>query len=248
MKRHEKINNIFDVKDKRIALVTGGNRGIGFETCRQLAQVGMTVLLTARDSTKGMSSTKRLMEEGLDVVFLHLDVSNNNNINSVAEEVEQRFGRLDVLVNNAAILYDSWQSAVNADLEIVNQALKTNLYGPWHMCKVFIPLMRKNGYGRIVNVSSGAGSLYAMGGGAPAYGISKAALNALTRKLASELLGTGILVNAVDPGWVATDMGGSGGRPMQDGARGIVWAATLPSDKKGSLTGGFFYDGKPEPW
>src|SRR3712207_5524170 len=132
MKKHEKINNIFDKKDKRVALVTGGNRGIGFETCRQLAQVGMTVLLTARDSTRGMSSTKRLMEEGLDVVFLQLDVSNNNNINSVAEEVDQRFGRLDVLVNNAAILYDSWQSAVNADLEIVNQALKTNLYGPWH--------------------------------------------------------------------------------------------------------------------
>jgi NAD(P)-dependent dehydrogenase (short-subunit alcohol dehydrogenase family) len=248
MKNNEKIKNSFQAKDKRIALVTGGNRGIGFESCRQLAEMGMTVLLTARDMTKGMLSTKRLLDEGLDVDFLKLDVSNKDDINGVAGEVEQRFGRLDVLVNNAAILYDAWQHAVDADLEMVNQALKTNLYGPWQMCKAFIPLMRKNGYGRIVNVSSGAGSLHSMGGGAPAYGISKVALNALTRKLASELLGTGILVNAVDPGWVATDMGGSGGRPVQDGARGIVWAATLPSDTEGSLTGGFFYDGKPEPW
>ena len=127
----------------------------------------------------------------------------------------------------------------------MGKALATNLYGPWLLCQAFIPLMKGNGYGRIVNVSSGAGSLHYMGGGTPAYGISKAALNALTIKLASELSGTGILVNSVDPGWVATDMGGRGGRPVEEGAKGIVWAATLPDN---GPSGGFFYDGKPEPW
>ena len=164
---------------------------------------------------------------------------------SIFDKIEQQFGRLDILINNAAILYDTDQSAINADLEKVSKALTTNLYGPWLMCQAFIPLMVKNGYGRIVNVSSGAGSLHYMEGGTPAYGISKAALNALTKKLASELRGTNILVNSVDPGWVATDMGGHGGRPVKDGAKGIVWAATLPDN---GPSGGFFYDGKPEPW
>ena len=161
----------------------------------------------------------------------------------------QQFTRLDVLVNNAAILYDTWQQhAINADLEVVNQAIITNLFGSWRLSQVFVPIMKRNKYGRIVNVSSGAGSLHYMGssgGGTPAYSVSKAALNALTRILAAELCGTGILVNSVDPGWVATDMGGSGGRPVEDGAKGIVWAATLPDN---GPTGGFFFDGKPVPW
>jgi NAD(P)-dependent dehydrogenase (short-subunit alcohol dehydrogenase family) len=181
----------------------------------------------------------------LDVAFYQLDVTDKNNIQVVFEIIGRFYGRLDILVNNAAILYDSYQSAVNADLEVVSKALSTNLYGSWLMCQAVIPLMKKNGYGRIVNVSSGAGSLHYMEGGAPAYGISKVALNALTRKLASELRGTGILVNSIDPGWVATDMGGHGGRPVEDGAKGIVWAATLPNN---GPSGGFFYDGRPEPW
>lgn len=231
--------------DKKIALVTGANRGIGFETCRQLSQLGLTVLLTARDNAKGEGAIKQLEDERLDVTFYQLDVSNKNNIKHVSEKISQQFGRLDILVNNAAILYDTTQYAINADLEMVGKALTTNLYGPWLLCQAFIPLMKKNGYGRIVNVSSGAGSLHYMDGGTPAYGISKVALNALTRKLASELSGTGILVNSVDPGWVATDMGGRGGRPVGEGAKGIVWAATLPDN---GPSGGFFYDGKPELW
>jgi NAD(P)-dependent dehydrogenase (short-subunit alcohol dehydrogenase family) len=123
--------------------------------------------------------------------------------------------------------------------------LTTNLYGPWLLCQAFIPLMEKNRYGRVVNVSSGAASLHYMEGGTPAYGISKVALNALTRKLASELEGRNVLVNSIDPGWVATDMGGRGGRPVEEGCRGIVWAATLPNN---GPSGGFFYDGKPELW
>ena len=231
--------------NKKIALVTGANRGIGFETCKQLSELGLTVLLTSRDITKGEIATKHLTDNGLDVTFYQLDVTNKNNIQIVFEKIGRYYGRLDIMVNNAAILYDSYQSAVNADLEVVSKALSTNLYGPWLMCQAVIPLMIKNGYGRIVNVSSGAGSLHYMEGGAPAYGISKVALNALTRKLASELRGTGILVNSIDPGWVATDMGGHGGRPVEDGAKGIIWAATLPNN---GPSGGFFYDGRPEPW
>jgi NAD(P)-dependent dehydrogenase (short-subunit alcohol dehydrogenase family) len=229
----------------RIALVTGANRGLGFETCRQLAQLGLTVILSARDLTKCEVAAKQLIERGLDVIFYELDVLNQSHMNRIIRQIEQRFGRLDVLVNNAAILYDTWQSAVNAELEIVNQALASNLFGPWKLSQLCIPLMKRNNYGRIVNVSSGAGSLHYMGSGSPAYSISKAALNAFSRILAADLHGTGILVNSVDPGWVATDMGGRGGRPVEDGAKGIVWAATLPDN---GPSGGFFFDGKHAPW
>jgi NAD(P)-dependent dehydrogenase (short-subunit alcohol dehydrogenase family) len=239
------INNQ-DNDKKRIALVTGANRGIGFEVCRQLAQLSnMFVILTARNFEKGQSATRLLKDKGMDISFYQLDVSNNTDIKNIALQIEQQYGRLDVLVNNAAILYDSWQEAINADLQVVNRALETNLFGPWRLCQVFIPLLKKNKYGRIVNVSSGAGSLHYMQGGAPAYGISKVALDALTRKLAFELKRNGILVNSGDPGWVAIDMGGQGGRPVKEGANGIVWAATLPED---GPTGGFFYDGRPEEW
>jgi NAD(P)-dependent dehydrogenase (short-subunit alcohol dehydrogenase family) len=232
---------------KKIALVTGANKGLGFETCLQLAQIGLTVILTARDLIKGQVAAKQLADRGLDILFYQLDVSNQSNISRIAQQVEQQFGRLDVLVNNAAILYDTWQRAADADLEVIGQALTTNLFGPWRLSQVCIPIMRRNKYGRIVNVSSGAGSLHYMGACTPAYSVSKAALNAFTRILAAELtaVDTGILVNSVDPGWVATDMGGRGGRPVEEGAKGIVWAATLPDN---GPTGGFFFDGKQAPW
>ncbi|MGE5634349.1 MAG: SDR family oxidoreductase [Deltaproteobacteria bacterium] len=231
--------------EKRICLVSGGNRGLGFETCHQLALLGHTVILTARNLTKGKIAAKQLTDKGFDIIFYQMDVTNQNSIDDVYDKIIQSYGRLDVLVNNAAILYDTWQSAIDADFEIVNQAFVTNLLGPWRLSKRFIPIMKKNRYGRIVNVSSLAGSLHFMGKGAPAYSISKTALNALTRKLAAELLGTGILVNSIDPGWVATDMGGSGGRPVEEGVKGIVWASTLPDD---GPTGGFFSEGKPVEW
>jgi NAD(P)-dependent dehydrogenase (short-subunit alcohol dehydrogenase family) len=196
--------------EKKIALVTGGNRGLGFETCRQLAQLGLTVVLSARDTTKGEIAAKQLIDRGLDVVFHQLDVSEQSHIDRIVYQVEQQFGRIDVLVNNAAILYDTWQSAIDADLDTVNQAIRTNLFGPWRLSQKCIPIMKRNKYGRIVNVSSGAGSLHYMTGGTPAYSVSKVALNALTRIMAAELLGTNILINTIDPGWVATDMGGHG--------------------------------------
>ena len=215
---------------KKIALVTGANRGLGFETCRQLARLGLTVILSARDFTKGEVAAKQLVERGLDVIFYELDVLNQSHMNRITHQIEQRFGRLDVLVNNAAILYDTWQSTLNANLDVVNQALTTNLFGPWRLSQLCIPLMKRNNYGRIVNVSSGAGSLHYMGSGSPAYSVSKAALNAFSCIFAADLHGTGILVNSVGPGWVATDMGGRGGRPVGDGAKGIVWARTLPDN------------------
>ena len=223
-----------------VALVTGGNRGIGREVCRQLAARGHTVILTARSAEDAADAAWPI---GADP--LQLDVTDAGSVANARREVEARYGHLDVLVNNAAILYDTWQRAATADLAVVREAAETNLYGPWLMVAEFLPLLRRSAHPRIVNVSSEAGSLAGMGGGTPAYTASKVALNALTRMLAAELRSDGILVNAVCPGWVATDMGGGGGRPVADGAASVVWAAVLPDS---GPTGGFFRDGKPLPW
>lgn len=230
---------------QQIAIVTGANRGIGLEVVRQLAQKGMTVILGSRDLPRGETAAAELIEQGFAVFPRQLDVTDIGSITQLAAEVEQAFGRLDVLVNNAGILYDTWQQPSTADLETVQEAISTNTLGPWRMCKAFVPLLRRSQHGRIINVSSGAGSITTMGNSTPAYSVSKSALNAFTRTLAAELKGTGILVNAICPGWVATDMGGAGGRPVADGAASVVWAALLPD---GGPTGGFFRDGKPIPW
>jgi NAD(P)-dependent dehydrogenase (short-subunit alcohol dehydrogenase family) len=226
----------------RVALVTGGNRGIGFEVCRQLAGKGFMVLLGARDVRKGRAAAARL--PGV-VESVELDVAHPDHAAQLAQRVQQDHGHIDVLVNNAGIHYDSDETATTADWKIVREAFEVNLFGAWRLAQAIAPMMRTARYGRIVNVSSQAGSLSTMSGGTPAYSTSKAALNALTRVLAGELAGTGVLVNSVCPGWVATDMGGSGGRPVAEGAAGIVWAATLPDN---GPTGGFFRDGKPLPW
>jgi NAD(P)-dependent dehydrogenase (short-subunit alcohol dehydrogenase family) len=228
-----------------IAVVTGANRGIGLEVVRQLARQGMTVILGARDLDKGRTAAESLSDEGLNVLPYQLDVTDPASIDRLATQLKEKFGHVDVLVNNAGILYDTWESASNANLETVYEALETNLFGPWRMSQAFLPLLSQSQHGRIVNVSSGAGSLASMGNSTPAYGTSKAALNAFTRQLAAELKDTGILVNAVCPGWVATEMGGAGGRPIEDGAASVVWAALLADD---GPTGGFFRDGKPLPW
>ncbi len=233
------------MNNKTIALVTGGNRGIGLDVCRQLAQQGFTVLLTARDIAKGKAAATQLERAGIGVLPRQLDVADLASIDSLRQQVEHEFGRLDVLVNNAAILYDPQNRAETVDLAIVQEALETNTYGAWRMCQAFLPLLRRSRHGRVVNVSSEAGSLASMGAGTPAYNVSKVALNALTRMLAAEVGKDGILVNAICPGWVATEMGGAGGRPVADGAAGIVWAATLPDS---GPTGGFFRDGKPLAW
>jgi len=227
----------------RVALVTGANRGMGLETCRQLAVRGYAVVLGTRDLRRGEEAAKGLAGEGLPVIARRCDVTDDLVVDRLRAEVEEEFGRLDALVNNAGV-YPGGRAA-GIDLDVVREALEINTVGPWRMCEAFVPLMLKNRYGRIVNVSTGYASLAKMGAGVPAYKVSKAALNAFTRVLAAELRGTGILVNAVDPGWVATEMGGWGGRPVEEGSAGAVWAATLPDD---GPTGGFFYDGEPGEW
>jgi NAD(P)-dependent dehydrogenase (short-subunit alcohol dehydrogenase family) len=229
----------------RIALVTGANRGIGLELVRQLAERGFTTVLGSRDPEKGRAAADGLAAEGIVVEARRLDVDDANSVGEVAAELDSEHGRLDVLVNNAGVLYDTWQRGVDADLDVVRQALETNLLGAWRTTQACLPLLRRSSHGRIVNVSSGSGSLAGMGVGTPAYSVSKAALNALTRILAAELRSDGILVNSVCPGWVATDMGGPGGRPVEQGAASVMWAVLLPDD---GPTGGFFRDGRPVDW
>lgn len=225
-----------------IALVTGSSRGIGREVCRQLAGLGYTVLVTARSADDAAALAAEL---GPDAGSIALDVTSDADVARAAATVTDRYGVLDVLVNNAAVTYDTWQRATDADLDVVRGAAETNLYGAWRLTQALLPPLRASRHPRIVNVSSEAGSLAGMGGGTPAYTVSKVALNALTRMLAAELRRDRILVNAVCPGWVDTDMGGPGGRPVAAGAASVVWAATLPDD---GPTGGFFRDGRPLPW
>jgi NAD(P)-dependent dehydrogenase (short-subunit alcohol dehydrogenase family) len=229
-----------------LALVTGANRGVGFEVCRLLATRGFVVLLTARDAARAKAAAAKLRAAGK-VEALALDVADAGSIESAASHVGSHYGYLDVLINNAGINYDTWETAENADIDgTVIETIATNLLGPWRVCQSFLPLLRKSRAARIVNVSSESGSLASMAAGPPAYQVTKAALNAFTRTLAAELSSAGILVNAVCPGWVATDMGGAGApRSAGEGAAGILWAATLPDN---GPTGGFFRDGKPLPW
>jgi NAD(P)-dependent dehydrogenase (short-subunit alcohol dehydrogenase family) len=217
-----------------VALITGANRGIGLEVARQLAERGYTVVAGARDP----SAVPPLPG---DVRPVRLDVDDDASIAAVRAELDA----LDVLVNNAGIHWDPGVRVLSADLGVVREALETNTLGPWRLAIAFADLLRASAHGRLVNVSSGAGSLHGMGDGHPAYSISKAALNALTLMLADALRGDGVLVNAVCPGWVATDMGGPGGRPVSDGAASVVWAVTLPDD---GPTGGFFRDGRRIDW
>ena len=227
----------------RVALVSGGNRGIGLEVCRRLAKEGLTVILGSRDEERG-----RQAAEGLPggVAVRQLDVADASSVERLAASIENDFGRLDVLVNNAAISNDDGQSGAEADLDRVREALEANLFGAWRLCEAAIPHMRRERYGRIVNLSTGLAALEDMGGGSPGYRISKTSLNALTRILASELRGSGILVNAVNPGWVQTDMGGANAnRTVEEGADGVVWAATLPNN---GPTGGFFRDRRHVAW
>ena len=222
-----------------VALVTGGARGLGVEISRQLAQAGLQVWLTARSLERAAAGAESMRGDG-DVRAAQLDVSDPDSI----DRLVQRLDRLDVLVNNAAIDYDTDSTAAAADLERVRRALDTNLFGPWQLTQALLPYLRRSDHPRIVNVSSEGGSLGEMGGGLPAYRTSKLALNGLTRMLAAELGPDGILVNSVCPGWTATDMGG-GGRPVAEGARGVTWACLLDDD---GPSGGFFRDGHRLAW
>jgi NAD(P)-dependent dehydrogenase (short-subunit alcohol dehydrogenase family) len=231
--------------DPPVAVVTGANRGIGREVVRQLADRGFIVVLGSRDDARGREAAASLGGTDAGVIARALDVADDASVASAAAWVRSELGRCDVLVNNAAIDYDTDARATSADLERVRRAVETNLFGAWRMALTLLPLLRRSPHPRLVNVSSGGGSISGMGAGTPAYSVSKAALNALTRVLAAELRSDRVLVNAVCPGWVATDMGGAGGRSVADGARSVMWAALLDDD---GPTGGFFRDGRPVPW
>lgn len=237
----------------RLAIVTGGNRGLGFETCRQLAMQEVQVILTCRSVEKGEEATQRLKDAGHASIFHPLDVNDPESIQTLFEYVESKFGWLNILVNNAGVLLDSRQNpegseskTVSTPAEMVLETFRTNTLGAYQLSQWAMPLMRRAGYGRIVNVSSGMGQLSEMSGGFAAYRISKTALNAVTKIFSENASGSNVLVNSVCPGWVRTDMGGPGAqRTVEQGAETIVWAATLPED---GPSGGFFRDKKSIPW
>jgi NAD(P)-dependent dehydrogenase (short-subunit alcohol dehydrogenase family) len=229
---------------KRVALASGGNRGIGREVARQLAALDYDVVIGSRDLAKGEEVAREL---GENVTARQLDVTDEESIVRCVASIAEDPGRLDVLVNNAGVSGGGWStSALDVDLDEVRKTLETNLFGAWRLTEEVLPLMRKNGYGRIVNISSGMGQLSDMGGHSPAYRVSKTGLNVLTRMLTAELADENILVNSVCPGWVRTDMGTQAARrSVEEGADTPVWLATLPDD---GPRGGFFRDREPIPW
>jgi NAD(P)-dependent dehydrogenase (short-subunit alcohol dehydrogenase family) len=232
------------MRNQKTALVTGANRGIGFEVARQLARQGFRVFLGARNEKAGGAAAEKLREEG-EVIFLKIDISDANSIRAAAEELSRQSDRLDVLVNNAGILLDEDKSALTITPDIFETTLRTNTLGPWLVAQAFAPLLGKSQAPRIVNVSSGGGQLEdGADGWAPVYCVSKTALNGVTVQLAAAL--PKCAVNSVCPGWVRTEMGGEGAdRSVGEGAATIVWLATeAPHD----LTGKFVKDRKVIPW
>lgn len=230
----------------RVALVTGANRGIGLAIARGLAERGLLIALAARDRARTRHAIQSILDSGFRASSVVVDVSQPTTVNAAVSEVLAEYGRIDVLVNNAGIT-DGDQQPSSADPDLVREVLDVNVLGAWHCCSAVLPTMREAGYGRIVNLSSTLGSLHYMEAATePAYRVSKAGLNALTRVLAAELAGTGILVNSASPGWVASGMGGPRApRTVEQGADTPIWLATLPD---GGPTGGFFYDRKPLEW
>jgi NAD(P)-dependent dehydrogenase (short-subunit alcohol dehydrogenase family) len=253
-----------DIKvGKPSAIVTGANRGIGFETCRRLAMIGMRVFLACRDSVKGEAAAETLRKEkattggSLDVSFVKWDAEDPTSTSKLVADVTGLTSRIDVLVNNAGVMLDKpakaggVASALDCSPELFQRTLQINTLAPFVLIQHVLPHMLRQGHGRIVNVSSGMGQLLEMAGGWPAYRMSKTGLNAATRIFAAELSHLGpsaqdVLVNSCCPGWVKTDMGGpSATRTVEQGADTIVWLATLPT---GGPSGGFFRDRRPLAW
>jgi NAD(P)-dependent dehydrogenase (short-subunit alcohol dehydrogenase family) len=230
----------------KTAVVTGANRGIGLEVCRQLAVLGHRVILASRDEARGQAAAAGLGKTPEEVICHPLDVASLESVLRLRDLVAERYGAADVLVNNAAILTDRAGRVLEVPVEKFRENLETNTLGALMLCQAFVPLMLERGYGRVVNVSSDAGQVENMVDDMPAYRLSKIALNGLTLMLADRLRGTNVLVNAAHPGWVRTDMGGPHAAVgLEQGASGIVWLATLP---EGGPNGGLFHDGRPMPW
>jgi NAD(P)-dependent dehydrogenase (short-subunit alcohol dehydrogenase family) len=232
---------------KRIAIVTGGNRGLGREIARQLMKEDAFVVVGCRDQPKCDAALEALRREGANVDAFPLDVNDTKMVKRFVEHVTKQHGAPSILVNNAGVYPEATSSrVVDTGTSVWRETFETNLFGAVRMCREVMPLMKKLRYGRIVNISSGLGQLHQMGEGSPAYRVSKAALNALTKTLSAEAAPSGILVNSMSPGWVKTDMGGeSAPRSVEEGADTAVWLALLPSN---GPTGQFFRDRKPIPW
>jgi NAD(P)-dependent dehydrogenase (short-subunit alcohol dehydrogenase family) len=228
---------------KRTALVTGGNRGIGLAAARQLAEKGYAVLIGSRDPTDGEQASETLRRRGFDVSTLRIDLSDQTALDAAVREIEASGRSADVLINNAGVLHEKPLLELG-DGEIA-ESVAVHLTGPLRLLRSLAPKMVARGYGRVVNVSSGWGAFAEGMGGPGLYGVTKAALNALTVRLATELPPT-VKVNAMCPGWVRTRMGGDGAtRTPDEGADTAVWLATLPDD---GPTGGFFRDREPIDW
>ncbi|BDC53097.1 short-chain dehydrogenase [Bryobacterales bacterium F-183] len=242
------------MSESKVALITGANKGIGFETARQLGQQGMTVLIGARDAAKGEQAAKTLQAEGICAEAVVLDVTSRASVDAAAETVGNKYGHLDILVNNAGVFLDWGTSAFAVTEDVLRQTYETNVLGPFRMIQAFLPLLKKSPAGRIVNLSSVLGStglaadpstVYSKSRGA-AYATSKAALNMLTVAFANELRRTNIKVNNAHPGWVKTEMGGAGAQmEIPEGAQTSVRLATLPAD---GPTAGFFHKDDTLPW
>jgi NAD(P)-dependent dehydrogenase (short-subunit alcohol dehydrogenase family) len=232
---------------KRIAIVTGGNRGLGLEIARQLMKADVFVVVGCRDKPKCDIALETLKREGANVDAYPLDVNDTKMVKRFVEYVEKQHGSPSILVNNAGVYPEATTSRVeDTPTSVWRETFETNLFGAVRMCREILPLMKKLRHGRIVNISSGLGQLHQMGEGSPAYRVSKASLNALTRTLSAEVAGSGILVNSMSPGWVKTDMGGEDApRSVEEGADTAVWLCLLPSN---GPTGQFFRDRKPIPW
>lgn len=232
---------------KKIAVVTGASKGIGFAVSQGLAENGFHVVMTSRKIKNGKDACFKLQEEGLDVSYFHLDVTDEFHITELHKHLEHGFGRCDVLINNAAVFLDSHgPGPLKVPMTVMEETFKSNTLAPLRLAQEIIPLMKKHHYGRIVNVSSAFGQIESMQANHTAYRVSKAALNAVTAILAAETKGTNILINAVCPGWVRTDMGGPNAeRTPEQGAEGIVWLAMLEDN---GPTGGFFHDKQKMGW
>jgi NAD(P)-dependent dehydrogenase (short-subunit alcohol dehydrogenase family) len=229
----------------RVALVTGANRGMGLETARQLLERGLRVVMTGRDEG-ATERARRTLGDAQRAVTVRLDVSDRSSITAAYDTIVKDVGTVDVLVNNAAVLLFEDSDVLSIPPDGFQRSFDANVLGVIEVCRMFVPPMAERGYGRVVNVSSRAGQLSSMSTYAPAYSISKAALNAFTRILAATYRGQGVLANVVDPGWVRTDMGGSAApRSVHQGVETTVWLATLPDD---GPTGGYFHDRRSIAW
>lgn len=236
------------MESRTISVITGASRGLGRAAAQRLATMeGQLVIATARNPTDLAPLCAKLGMSGHAVETHQLDITDDDSVKALRDWLAERFGRIDVLINNAGILIDRYSTSVlELPLDTLRETLDTNLFGTLRVTQALLPLMRASRAGRVVNLASGMGALAEMDAGAPAYRMSKTALNALTRILAVEMAGSPIKVNSVCPGWCRTDLGGvEAPRTPEEGIDTIVWLATLPDD---GPSGGFFRDRAPIPW